>query len=87
MNLVRRNSMGMVMAGAMVAAGPRIADACAMCGLPPGDTAGHAYNASVLFMLAGPYFTVLAIGAIVFAMWKRAHRKPRTDAAAAATRR
>ena len=87
MNLLRRNSTGIAMAGTMVAAAPRIADACAMCGLPPGDTAGHAYNASVLFMLAGPYFTVLAIGAIVFAMWKRAQRKPRADADAAATRR
>jgi len=86
MNLSRRNSMGIAMTGALVVA-PRIADACAMCGLPPGDTAGHAYNASVLFMLAGPYFTVLAIGAIVFAMWKRAQRKPRADAATAATRR
>jgi len=38
-------------------------------------------------MLAGPYFTVLAIGAIVFAMWKRAHRRPRADAATAASRR
>ena len=87
MNLLRRNSMGIAMAGALVGAVPRIADACAMCGLPPGDTAGHAYNASVLFMLAGPYFTVLAIGAIVFAMWKRAHRRPRANAATAATRR
>ena len=87
MNLLRRNSMGIAMAGALVGAAPRIADACAMCGMPPGDTAGHAYNASVLFMLAGPYFTVLAIGAIVFAMWKRAQRKPRADADAAATRR
>jgi hypothetical protein len=58
-----------------------------MCGLPPGDTAGHAYNASVLFMLAGPYFTVLAIGAVVFTMWKRAQRKSRAVAAVAATRR
>jgi hypothetical protein len=87
MNLSRRNSMGIAMAGALVGAVPRIADACAMCGLPPGDTAGHAYNASVLFMLAGPYFTVLAIGAVVFAMWKRAHRRPRADAATASTRR
>ena len=87
MNLLRRNSMGIAMAGALVGAVPRVADACAMCGLPPGDTAGHAYNASVLFMLAGPYFPVLAIGAIVFAMWKRAQRRPRGQAATAATRR
>lgn len=68
------------MAGALVALAPRIADACAMCGLPPGDSAGHAYNASVLFMLVGPYFTVLAIGGIVFAVWKRAQRKEEASA-------
>lgn len=78
--MTRIASIGMAMAGALVAAAPRIADACAMCGLPPGDSAGHAYNASVLFMLVGPYFTVLAIGGIVFAVWKRAQRKEEASA-------
>ncbi len=58
----------------------RIAHACAMCGLSPGDVSGHAYNASVLFMLAGPYFTVLAIGGIAFAVWKRAQRRDNAGA-------
>lgn len=78
--MTRIASIGMAMAGALVGAAPRIADACAMCGLPPGDSAGHAYNASVLFMLVGPYFTVLAIGGIVFAVWKRAQRKEEASA-------
>jgi hypothetical protein len=79
-------SIGMAAAGAMAAA-PQLANACAMCGLPPGDSAGHAYNASVLFMLAGPYFTVLAIGGIVFAVWKRAQRRDRAAAVSSATHR
>ena len=54
---------------------PRVAQACAMCGLSPGDSAGHAYNTSVLFMLAGPYVTVAAIGGIVFVAWRRAHKE------------
>ena len=73
--------------GATIAAAPQFANACAMCGLSPGDSAGHAYNTSVLFMLAGPYLTVLAIGGILFALWKRAQRKERANAVAVATRR
>jgi len=72
---------------AAIAAAPQIANACAMCGLSPGDSAGHAYNTSVLFMLAGPYLTVLAIGGVLFAIWKRAQRKERANVVAAATRR
>ncbi len=79
--------IGAAMGAAMIAAAPRLANACAMCGLPPGDTAGHAYNASVLFMLAGPYFTVLAIGGIVFAAWKRAQRKAQTNSVSSVVRR
>jgi hypothetical protein len=49
----------------LVGLAPQIANACAMCGLSPGDSAGHAYNTSVLFMLVGPYVTFGAIGGIV----------------------
>jgi len=70
-----------------IAAAPQFANACAMCGLSPGDSAGHAYNTSVLFMLAGPYITVLAIGGIVLFVWKRAQRKEKDSLVAAATRR
>jgi len=57
------------------AALPRLANACAMCGLSPGDSAGHAYNTSVLFMLAGPYVTVGLVGGIIYLAWKRAQRR------------
>jgi hypothetical protein len=80
---MRLSSIGTTIAAAGIAAAPRFANACAMCGLSPGDTAGHAYNTSVLFMLAGPYFTVLAIGGIVLAVWKRAQRRERANAAGA----
>ena len=72
---------------AVLTAAPGLALACSMCGLPPGDNAGHAYNTSVLFMLFVPYFTVIAIGGIVVAVWKRAQHRERVRPLAAATRR
>jgi hypothetical protein len=51
-------------AAAILAATARDAHACAMCGLPPGDIATHAYNTSVLFMLTVPY-AIVAVGAVV----------------------
>ena len=44
-----------MMLGAIVAAAPRIANACATCGLSEGDHAASAYKDSVLFMMASPY--------------------------------
>ena len=76
-------SIGGAAAAALLALAPKAAFACAMCGLSPGDHAGHAYNTSVLFMLVGPYFTVAAIGGIIFAAWRRANRH--RDAASAPT--
>jgi hypothetical protein len=83
----RIGSMAAAMAAAVVATAPRMAQACAMCGLPPGDSAGHAYNASVLFMLIGPYATILGIGGIVFAIWKRGQRKESASVVSTAPRR
>ena len=65
----------MTIAGMIVAASPRIADACAMCGLSPGDHAGHAFNTSVLFMLASPYVSFAAIGGITWFVYRRSIRK------------
>ena len=65
---------------AIVAAAPRLANACAMCGLSPGDHAGHAYNSSVLFMLASPYISFFAIGGVVYFVYRRSARQDR-DAA------
>jgi len=62
-------------AAATVAMASGVADACAMCGLSPGDHAIHAFNTSVLFMLAGPYLTMGAIGAILYGAYRRSVRK------------
>lgn len=59
---------------AAIAAAPGVASACAMCGLSPGDHAGHAYNTSVLFMLSGPYITFGLIGSVVYLAWRRSKR-------------
>ncbi len=68
-------SLGAAVVTAGLALAPKTALACAMCGLSPGDHAGHAYNTSVLFMLVGPYLTVAAIGGIFYAAWRRANRR------------
>jgi hypothetical protein len=60
---------------AIVAAAPQLANACAMCGLSPGDHAGHAYNSSVLFMLASPYVSFFAIGGVVYFLYRRSARQ------------
>jgi hypothetical protein len=65
----------MTIVAMIVAASPRIANACAMCGLSPGDHAGHAFNTSVLFMLASPYVSFAAIGGITYLVYRRSIRK------------
>ncbi len=67
------------LAASAIAAAPGIASACAMCGLSPGDHAGHAYNTSVLFMLAGPYVTFGLIGGLILFLWHRAKRTERVE--------
>jgi len=61
----------------IVATAPRLANACAMCGLSPGDHAGHAYNTSVLFMLLSPYISFAAIGGITYYVYRRSTRQDR----------
>jgi hypothetical protein len=48
-----------------------------MCGLSPGDHAGHAFNTSVLFMLASPYVSFAAIGGITWYVYRRSTRAER----------
>ena len=67
--------------GLTIAVAPKIASACAVCGLGPNDVGGHAFNSSVLFMMAIPYSTVLVIGGIVFYSWRKAQRRSATLAA------
>jgi hypothetical protein len=74
MNYFSFKSLAATLAGSMVAVAPRIANACAMCGLSPNDPAGHAYNSSVLFMLASPYVSFVAIGGITYLVYRRARR-------------
>jgi len=68
-----------MMAGAAVAATPRIANACATCGLSEGDAAFHAYKASVLFMLVSPYASFAAIGGITYLVYRRSQRQDRNS--------
>jgi hypothetical protein len=75
MSYFKVKSLTATLAGAVVAAAPNIANACAMCGLPPNDPAGHAYNSSVLFMLASPYVSFAAIGGITYLVYRRSRRE------------
>jgi len=58
-----------------IALAPRVANACAVCGLGPNDVGGHAFNSSVLFMMAVPYSTFAFIACVVYLAWRRAHRR------------
>ena len=58
-----------------IALAPRVANACAVCGLGPNDVAGHAFNKSVLFMMAIPYTTFALIGGAIYLTWRKAHRR------------
>ncbi len=71
----RLKAAAMAITGAIVAAVPRLANACATCGLSDGDAAFHAYKASVLFMLATPYFSFAAIGGITYYVYRRSQRQ------------
>jgi len=56
---------------AVVAAAPRLANACATCGLSEDSHALHAYKASTLFLLASPYVSFAAIGGITYFAYRR----------------
>jgi hypothetical protein len=71
----RLKAVTTMIASAIVAAAPRLANACATCGLSDGDSAFHAYKASVLFMLATPYFSFAAIGGITYYVYRRSQRQ------------
>jgi hypothetical protein len=62
---------------AIVASAPRLANACATCGLSEGDHAFHAYKTSVLFMLVSPYASFAAIGGITYYFYRRSQRQDR----------
>lgn len=59
-----------------LALAPQAANACAVCGLGPNDVGGHAFNSSVLFMMAVPYSTFVLIAGAMYWTWRRAaHRR------------
>lgn len=58
-----------------IAIAPRVACACATCGLGSNDVAGHAFRSSVIFLMAVPYTTVALIGGAFYLTWRRAHRR------------
>lgn len=74
-----RASLTAALAAGLIAAAPRLAQACAMCGLPPGDHEAHAFNASVLFMIASPY-TIFGLAAAGFYLAHRSARRRRRAA-------
>ena len=65
----------LTMASAIIAMAPRLANACATCGLADGDQALHAYKTSVVFMLISPYAAFAAIGGITYFAYRRSQRQ------------
>ena len=68
-----------MMLAAIVAAAPRIASACATCGLSEGDHAANAYKDSVLFMMASPYALFATIGGVTYFVYRRSQRRDRNS--------
>ncbi len=70
-------TVSMMVAGVVsaLAAMPAVANACAMCGLTPGDHAERAFGWSVLAMLSAPYLTLLAVGGTLYFAWRKAQRE------------
>ncbi len=68
------------MASAIVAAAPRLANACASCGLSEDSHALHAYKASTLFLMMSPYASFAAIGGISYFVYRRSIRQDRNSA-------
>jgi hypothetical protein len=54
---------------------PRLAEACAVCGLDGNGQASHAFKQSVLFMISAPYITFLVIGGVMYMAWRKARRR------------
>jgi hypothetical protein len=67
-------------ASAIVAAAPRLANACATCGQSEDSHALHAYKASTLFLLVSPYVSFAAIGGITYFAYRRSIRQDRNSA-------
>jgi hypothetical protein len=71
--------MATTIVSAVVAAVPRLANACATCGLADTDQAFHAYKTSVVFMLISPYVSFAAIGGVTYLFYRRSQRQDRNS--------
>ena len=79
MRSTKLTAMATTIVSAVVAAVPRLANACATCGLADTDQAFHAYKTSVVFMLISPYVSFAAIGGITYLFYRRSQRHDRNS--------
>ncbi len=79
MKSAKLKATAMTIASALVAAAPRLANACATCGLSDDSSAFRAYKASALFMLMSPYASFAAIGGITYFVYRRSIRNERNS--------
>ena len=73
MRLERKITVAAGLAALTLATAPRLAEACAVCGLDLDGAAGHAFKVSVLFMMAVPYVTFLIIGSAMYLSYRKSH--------------
>ena len=57
-----------------IALAPRLASACAVCGLDGDGQASRAFKHSVLFMISVPYVTFMIVGGVMYMAWRKARR-------------
>ena len=74
---IRLRGLAMTIVNAIVATAPRLANACATCGLSETSHAFQAYKTSALFMVASPYVSFFAIGGVVYLVYRRSQRQSR----------
>ena len=79
MRSTKLTAMATTIVSAVVAAVPRLANACATCGLADTDQAFHAYKTSVVFMLISPYVSFAAIGGVTYLFYRRSQRQDRNS--------
>jgi hypothetical protein len=79
MRSTKLTAVATAIASAIAAAVPRLANACATCGLADTDQAFHAYKTSVVFMLISPYVSFAAIGGVTYLFYRRSQRQDRNS--------
>ena len=58
-----------------IALAPRLANACAVCGLDGDGQASRAFKHSVLFMISVPYITFMIVGGVMYMAWRKAAQR------------